>query len=450
MMLPLPADFVGGGMLLVVFGFVVAYFRRVPGQVWGMIERNFVTRVEIAEEDESFHWMKLWLAKKLEGSLAVSVFTRRPRRDRDDGDDETDSNASLYKFEERPDGDNRPRVLFTPSPGTYFTRYGGTFCVVTRDRTEAPAAGNGAEGAGKRRETFLIRLFTRDKGVARRMIEEARDFALPDDDKIEVRVSQHSSYWTLTGRNQPRSLESVILADHIGERIQKDIRQFQQSAGWYHRLGIPYRRGYLLCGPPGNGKTSLIMAIASALRMNLYLLNLNSPLLTDAALNGLLGQVSVHSLTVMEDVDCAGVQRKAGKKDKHLSGVTFSGLLNALDGIAAQDGRIVFMTTNHVEKLDPALIRPGRVDMIVRVDNANRDQVIRLFRRFYPSSSPELAHRFADGVPDGALSMATLQGHLLQFKDSAEEAAAHSHLLQPNVIRAAAGAGLEVANGKSS
>jgi len=80
----------------------------------------------------------------------------------------------------------------------------------------------------------------------------------------------------------------------------------------------------------------------------------------------------------MEDVDAIFIERS--KKEE--SGVTFSGLLNAIDGIGAQEGRLLFMTTNHIDRLDPALIRPGRCDIKIELKKATRGMISRMFDRF--------------------------------------------------------------------
>jgi chaperone BCS1 len=87
--------------------------------------------------------------------------------------------------------------------------------------------------------------------------------------------------------------------------------------------------------------------------------------------------------------------------------VSFSGLLNALDGVRTQEGRILFMTTNHPENLDPALVRPGRVDLQVKLDYASFHQMEELFMRFHPTQRP-LAKEFAKTLPDRKVSMAAL------------------------------------------
>jgi chaperone BCS1 len=82
-------------------------------------------------------------------------------------------------------------------------------------------------------------------------------------------------------------------------------------------------------------------------------------------------------------VDGAFNRRVQTSEDGYKSAVTFSGLLNALDGVASSEERIIFMTTNHAERLDPALIRPGRVDMKEMLDDAAGEQACRLYTKFY-------------------------------------------------------------------
>ena len=116
-----------------------------------------------------------------------------------------------------------------------------------------------------------------------------------------------------------------------------------QSSSWYIDRGIPYRRGYLLHGPPGCGKSSFVAALAGELGYDICILNLSDAGLTDDRLSHALSTTPPQSLVLLEDVDAAFVQRDA--KDRRASHVTFSGLLNALDGVAAGEERILFMTT---------------------------------------------------------------------------------------------------------
>ena len=213
------------------------------------------------------------------------------------------------------------------------------------------------------------------------------------------------------------------MLDHdLTKDLIDDARKFLESGKWYADLGIPYRRGYLLYGPPGCGKTSFCQVLAGALRLDVCILTLSNKGMDDNGLAALLRDAPSHSVVILEDVDAVFAQRELQRSaGDGASGITFSGLLNAIDGVASQEGRLFMMTTNHIERLDPALIRPGRCDVKVMVCNASRDQMAAMFLRFFPGRDDD-ARRFAARLPPGELSMAQIQGHLVEHKDSAEEA----------------------------
>jgi chaperone BCS1 len=207
------------------------------------------------------------------------------------------------------------------------------------------------------------------------------------------------------------------------------MEAFISSRTWYLDRGIPYRRGYLLYGPPGTGKSSFIQAVAGHLDFNIAILNVSERGLTDDRLNHLLTKVPRRTVVLLEDVDVAFLNRKEPGADGYASAsVTFSGLLNALDGVASAEERIIFLTTNHVERLDEALIRPGRVDMTVRLGEATAYQIETLWDRFYAEfdASGEAKQTFMIRVKElgliDSVSTAALQGLFLYNKDDAEGA----------------------------
>jgi chaperone BCS1 len=175
-----------------------------------------------------------------------------------------------------------------------------------------------------------------------------------------------------------------VLDEGVKECIVDDLKAFLETRTWYLDRGIPYRRGYLLYGPPGTGKSSFIQALAGELDFNIAILNVNERGLTDDRLNHLLTNIPQRTIVLLEDADAAFTNRRQADGDGY-SGptVTFSGLLNALDGVGSAEGRIIFLTTNHVERLDEALIRPGRVDMPVKFGEASAYQMERLWDRFF-------------------------------------------------------------------
>lgn len=158
--------------------------------------------------------------------------------------------------------------------------------------------------------------------------------------------------------------------------------------------GVPYRRGYLLHGPPGTGKTSFVQAIAGAMKLNLCYVNLSSDEIDDDNLNRLLSDAPERSIILMEDIDAMFKDRSTMSQQK----LSFSGFLNALDGVRSQEGQILFMTTNHKDRLDPALLRPGRADVHVNLNYASEKQIKGIFERFYPDEK-EKSQEFANKLP---------------------------------------------------
>lgn len=405
-----------GGAAVAMFGFVFAYLRSIPSAIYRFCKRRVTVTLDVEDRDEAFKWVGLYLAKHQKNSRDVSVVTRHCNKL--DGDEHEPFVVGKAR-------DNRPKIFLTPAPGVHFSWFKRRPMLIYRKRTDGGSSKSGSGGllgelgSAMRSEGYTITFFSRNKELPRLFIEEARNVALPLDNKIDVRVTNTKWYgsWTLADRIRPRSIESVILAEDEHVKILDDVQKFLTSYEWYTKLGIPYRRGYLLYGDPGGGKTSLVTAVASVLKMNIYVLSLQAPGMNDSMLVDMLTSVSDNSIILIEDCDCAFKNRTHGKETSDK--LTFSGLLNALDGVGGKDGRIIFMTTNHKENLDPALIRPGRIDYQIEIKNAVKSQAKKLFERFYADYEVDelFVTQFVDLIPDYKHSMAKLQGHLMNYKD---------------------------------
>ena len=149
---------------------------------------------------------------------------------------------------------------------------------------------------------------------------------------------------------------------------------------------------------PGSGKTSLIQSLAGELGLDVYMISLSRAGLDDTTLQELVSYLPERCIALMEDIDVAfhrDINRDSSPTDPPRTafpgtdgriqsrGVTLSGLLNAIDGVAAHEGRLLFATTNRYESLDPALRRPGRMDRHIEFRLAGRYQIVEMFRRFY-------------------------------------------------------------------
>ncbi|WEW54664.1 hypothetical protein PRK78_000084 [Emydomyces testavorans] len=287
--------------------------------------------------------------------------------------------------------------------------------------------------------------------------------------------SSDSTYWQPAASNYPRSMSTVILDENKKNALLSDIKNFlaPKTRAWYRSHCYPYRRGFLFHGPPGTGKSSMCFAIASLLRLDIYTVSFNSRLNEDGFSN-LLHELPRRCLLLFEDIDTAGVQKRnfEPEEDEPLSdeeadmfhgdhprrrqsgGISLSSLLNAIDGIGAQEGRILIMTTNCKKSLDPALLRPGRVDMEVSFGFVDQAAIQQVFLAFYVTPdevratkgvstvndsyhtcdgvSPDakngknditsLAIEFSKHVPSGKFTPADIQNYLFEHRETPETA----------------------------
>lgn len=396
-----------GGLILMIAGGVVAYFRDVPWRAWEWIKSRFVFEVDILDREPAFEWLDQWLAAHQYSQHKARWLSVRVR-----AVDYNDRQAD-------PLGDHRPRIMFTPAPGTHMLFYRGRLVILHRQR---PQTNQQTQQPVNVRESFSLTIFTRDRKLVQQLIEDARDLALPAGDARLTVYRNHYTSWTQQLQRHPRPPESVVLPAGVMESLIADCQRFLEDRTWYLQRGVPYRRGFLLHGPPGTGKSSAVVAIASALKMDIAVLNLGDSSLGDNDVSELLSELPVNALLLVEDIDCIFVQRAA--TDEKSNRITFSGLLNSIDGVAAGEGRLLFATTNHRERLDAALIRPGRIDRQLEISFADSDQVRRLFLRFYPAADPALVDLFVENVPPGRLAMSAIQTLLIEHSQSPDDACA--------------------------
>lgn len=135
----------------------------------------------------------------------------------------------------------------------------------------------------------------------------------------------------------------------------------------------------------------------------------------------LLSSAAPRCVLLLEDIDCLFESSTDAEQDTHnttrSSTLTFAGLLNAIDGVAAQEGRLLVITTNHPEQLGSALVRPGRVDLNVHFGMCTQYQVERFVKQFYVGQAGLDVKPFVQAIPEGAISVAQLQGVLMQNKE---------------------------------
>jgi mitochondrial chaperone BCS1 len=386
-------EFASGGLLLMIIGGVTVWLRAIPERLWHWIIRQTTMMVTVKDDDAAFTWVKEWFLEQ--------KFLKRVRH--------LDLDTTL----------RNERISMIPAPGKHWFWFGGRPFEVWFSRTE-----NTLERTGRRMESLTFRTFGRDRSRLQNFVEDVVRCHKKREGVCSY-LYMYNDGWDYVAGYAPRVLESVLLEPGEKELLLQDVAQFRKSKQRYARLGVPYHRGYLFYGPPGTGKTSLVSALAAHFGLSIYLINLSE--FSDRTLMGAVNNVPPHSVLLFEDIDCmrsreprSGAGSNGGTNQNTAvangnspapGGITLSGLLNVLDGFHAPAGVLFVMTTNHVEKLDPALLRPGRIDYKLYLGKASNQQKVELYRRFFPDASEAQAREFVEASV--AETMAEFQGLLL-------------------------------------
>ncbi len=405
-------QFLSGGAVLMAFGSILALLRRVPGQIGSFLYRRLITTVDVNDQDEAFYWMQEWLAQHpySKRSRLLSVTTENSSYS-------SSSNREPRLTEEESGRRQQPEIYFTPAPGLHLLRFESHWILLSRVRDKQ-------EGGHDRywREQFVLKTLKRDRQFLRRLILSARDVAKPpEDERIGIFMNNYGN-WNLIGNRLPRGFDSVILEDDTMEDVVSRVEEFFSSAEWYQERGIPYQMGFLFHGPPGNGKTSTAVALASRFERDIHLARVDA--LSTSTFRQMMANLPQHSILLIEDIDCFFQKRADRTAEKSGIGrrvegeplLTFSGFLNGIDGVMGTEGRLLILTSNFPERLDAALLRPGRVDHKVEFGNASEDQARRLFLRFFPKET-DLSRKFASNINGQKHSMADLQKVLLDNRN---------------------------------
>ena len=429
---------------LVVVLALAAAVRYTKDELFYYFNQYCVASAEIHFDDELYNYLMLWISKQgiAQSSMhflaATSVSSSMIWTGDDDSDDpidkeDDDDNLGVDGDDAagvNPTGWDQAKPLhWTPAYGTNYFRHAGRWFAITRERDQGQNVSWGSLYA----EQIYLSCLGRDPAPLKAILQDAqRAWVARDGSKTVIYRavrdpgSADSMEWARCLSRPPRPMSTVVLDQAQKDMILDDMREYLHpyTRRWYANRGIPYRRGYLLHGPPGTGKTSLCFAAAGLLRLRIYVVNLNSKSLSEEGLASLFKNLPWRCICLLEDIDSAGLTGKRGdapkeeddeekkKEDKppgaspaaetstSTKGISLSGFLNIIDGVASAEGRILVMTTNHIEKLDPALLRPGRVDRIVHFGYATKDVLVGLFKAIF--SQVEAERPEAKGLANGA------------------------------------------------
>jgi chaperone BCS1 len=416
--------------ILVLFGLSTGY-QYVYGQAYEIFAGYFRSCVTIEDDDSLFDQIMEWIAEQrmTEKSRDLKAVTKwmHDEEDEDAGSDDVLDESGIFNYEKWASA-IPPR--YEPNYGSDVFHFQGRRFTFNREKKEKDKGSWSAND-----ETVVISCAGRSTQPIKELLNFIKSWTLTKENTMtSVYRGSGGDYkdWDRQSCRPSRPMSTVSLDLKQKASIVMDVNEYLHptTARWYAARGIPYRRGYLFHGPPGTGKTSLSFALAGIFGLNIYCISLMEVGLTESDLNKLFTNLPRRCIVLLEDIDAAGLRRAedtpttteessntatsgavtptkktdakpkpgATKPADQRSMISLSGLLNTIDGAASHEGRVLIMTTNHPNKLDPALIRPGRIDLQIKFTLATRSQCSDIFTRMYSNSDPSLTSPLPDPI----------------------------------------------------
>lgn len=431
-------DFAHFGSLVAVVGVVPAAWRLIH-RAWReaatFVKQFFIASVTIPAGDPLNRSVSSWVLENVIEPRRLRFHTARTEVGRD-----LEPGSSLKK--------SQRSVQYFPHWETAWFWYESKLFSVSRSLKSFESSMNDPTYDGVGGEELSISCLGLSSDPIRKFVDACREFS---DKKTQFYViiysrDRYGMSWKPKYRKPLRRLETVHFDDSEKHALLTDIRNYldPRTQRLYQSRSMPYRRGYLFYGPPGTGKSSLSTAIAGEFGLDLYEVKVPS-IANDADLEQMFQEIPPRCIVLLEDIDAVWTQQRHDRHERpindsdsdrssnSISNVTLSGLLNVLDGVGSQEGRVVIMTTNHSEQLDPALVRPGRVDFKLYMGNISKRSAEQMFMRMFApdllrwareSSENKddldthismeqlrmLAAQFAKEIPDDTFTPSQLQG----------------------------------------
>ncbi|KAL4332914.1 hypothetical protein GQ457_07G021240 [Hibiscus cannabinus] len=222
-----------------------------------------------------------------------------------------------------------------------------------------------------------------------------------------------SDFWGSVNLDHTASFETMAMDPMMKAALIEDLDRFTRSREFYRRVGRVWKRGYLLYGPPGTGKSSLVAAMANYLKFDVYDLDLKE-IQCNSDLRRLLLGTDNRSIIVVEDIDTSLDSAEGGRVK-----VTLSGLLNLVDGLWSSCGveKIIVFTTNHKDRIDPTLLRPGRMDMHLHMSYCTFDGFETLASNYLRIQDHQLFDEIKGWLDKVQATPAEVAGELMKYED---------------------------------
>jgi len=379
-----------------IIGGIIVYFKNIPMQIWNSIKQRIIYSVTIYQNDPLYDDFEAWFYSTHDNKYRnIEAGVKKTK---------SDYNSPITEH-----NINLPVIYYKQIEGFFVVKYKGRILFVKKGRDKL-------EHASDIRAIYfdqyhISTLF--GLSAIKKLLHECIEFNNTKRIENSIKIYTHNTYgeWYSYGIINSKKIDNIIINPILKAKLLNDVQTFICQKDWYERASIFYKRGYLFYGEPGNGKTSLAVALANHTKRDLYILDLNS-ITENHMLKTAFSNIGRNSILLIEDIDGFYNLRESVKKDSKLS---FSTFLNCLDGVFFKEGLITIITTNKIEMVDSALKRAGRMDFVEEIEKPTYFEVKEYLSRFYMTEIKSFYY-------DSHLSMCDIQAICSQHPNDLNKA----------------------------
>jgi chaperone BCS1 len=371
-------------------GILTFWVKDVPKRIYSFLKRELTTDLIITSQNAIFHELLKWIEKKY-----------------------SNKNFRKLKLSNGLWGCNG-HTTTSIGYGFHYIKYKNNVLLINLSKEQ-----NSQSSYDK--ETIVITRIGRSRKLFDELIKEVKTI---ETDLSKTKIYKMEDTWIHVKDQNKRNMDSVFIEKEKRDIIINSLTKFIHSEDWYIKNGIPYQLGILLYGAAGTGKTSLIKAVSGYLNYPIYYLSPQKLSRIESAMCTLPEKCVV----VIEDIDTNSLTHSREKKSdtnsdnnflEGMASISLSEVLNSLDGMFSAHGRILIATTNHIENLDPALIRAGRIDIKIEVGFVNHGILESFINNFFPNVSIDSEELKNVNIKSN-VSVSMLQNMVLQGKNENE------------------------------
>ncbi|MGD9973323.1 MAG: AAA family ATPase [Desulfatirhabdiaceae bacterium] len=373
-----------------IIGFLYS-LKKLPERILYLFKRFLTMSLEINNKDGEYSNFIIWCERFNSQNLRSYHFNSLTRN----------ANRNPYRFDSETESSNYSLSL---GAGSHFVWYKGRLLHIHKEQHHENTEG------------IIEKVKITTFGITSRFIVRIYQEILDVINNIEYLklYINCDGFWEITTK-QKRRLDKFIYKEK--DRIISQLREFLIKRDWYLERGLMHKKGILLSGKPGTGKSTFACVIASEFNLNLYYLNLSQED-TIKNLEKLIGDVKENSIILLEDIDCLFMTKN---REDIETNEKMSGLLNILDGVTSPNGNVIYiLTTNYIDRIDKAIIRPGRVDIRIEMKYFDMVDLKSMYQIYYETGFDEFYDSIRQVCDLENISPACFQNIFVSFPDVAD------------------------------